>query len=99
VPILVTQSPMLQQEGGLAGLVLDFSQLGRVLAEIAADKAPDLSQFSHQVYNYSELERFGLNDARLTGDVEIRGEPVVAISVEQIQGYVALGSVLFGAMA
>ena len=97
VPILVTQSPMLELDGVLGGLVLDSYQLGRALADIAEGQTPDLSQLRQHVYNYSELERFGLNVAGLTGDAEIRGEPVVAISTEQLQGYVALGLILLGA--
>ena len=97
VPILVTQAPMLDLDGVLGGLVLDSFQLGRALVDIVNDQVPDLSRLTRQVYNYAELKRFGLNVAGLSGDVEIRGEPVVAISSEQFKGYVVLGLVLFGA--
>lgn len=97
VPLMVTQSPLLELDGVLGGLVLDSYQLGRALADISEGLTPDLSQISKRAYNYSELERFGLNTAGLAGDVEIRGEPVIAMSSEQFKGYVALGSTLLGA--
>lgn len=93
VPVLVTQAPMIEIPGVLGGMVTDSFELGRAVAQIAWGETPDLSRLHRQVYNHSELERFGLTVAGLGPDVEVRGETYLSITLEQAQGY--LGFIAF----
>lgn len=90
VVVLVTQAPLVEVPGVLGGLVTDSFELGRVVAQIAWGKTPDLSRLHRQIYNHSELERFGLTVAGLGPEVEVRGDTYLSIPLEQAQGYLGL---------
>ena len=95
-PVFVAPINAVEIDGVVGGLVTDPSELGRAVFDLIQGNTPD-SRINKHIYNYEALKRFGLNVSAIKAPVEIRGQTYLSMTLEQVQGYAAIGGVCFGA--